>query len=954
MTETAVKPALSICLITKNEEVHLERCLASVQGLWDDLVIVDTGSTDCTVEIARRFGARVFSFAWQHDFSAARNFCIEQATGDWILSLDADETIAARDHAVIREQLRHAEVDAVFSIQRHYLARTVVGWQPGDGGYAEGEPYSGYLDTRCRRLFRNKPWLRWVNRVHENLVSIEAGRPVHSITANWVIHHFGKVGDAAVLRAKGEHYLEILLKKVEDRPEDPQAFHELGVQYNELHRWTDAVRAFEQVMMLAPGYGDTYLQMAIAYSGLKQSARALVALRDADKTLPALAGEIALAEGNLHREDGDFDAAEIAFRRGIAKNPGYAANSLNLALLYERQQRDADARACLDAAITLHPRNVELLAMRARLRRAEGDIDGALSDLEQAGANSAAVRQRARILAQARRFDEARALLAQLDAGNDADLASLRGAIALGAGDVDAAIVHLRESLALEPTHEAALNLSITLESRGDTAGAVEAAADALRLNPDEPAAADRFNRLAAPLLATPASSSAALTLFFTVPRSMPFDGRTPRQVGLGGTESAMVYLAEALARSGHRVVIFNGCTEPGGHYGVEYASWETLPVRALRERPHAVVAARHWEALGKLRLAPVQIFWSLDAYDQAPLTNLSDAAARAEIDLVVVGSDWQAETFTKYHGVPPFQLVQLNNGSATSADITKTPPSAAPAARPKRLAYVSTPFRGLDVLLKVFPRIRKACPDAELEIFSSMKVYGWTEDRDQAEFKRLYQQAQQPGVTLVGTLPQLQLAERLQHARILAYPNHYAETFCIAAIEAQAAGCVVVTSDLGALPQTVGDGGICIPGNAYSATFQDAFVAACVGLLNDEARWQELSAAARARTSGDYTWTAVAAAWEGIVRPGLVAEPPIVSRLAVHLAAGRVELARKMIDRERAPAEVPADAWQALRAFVAWHAGAGEAPADETLRLVAKQFRSVRRFITPAVAVAA
>src|SRR5687767_12493572 len=97
-------PTLSVCLIVKNEERYLAQCLQSVRGLWDDLVIVDTGSTDRTVEIAESFGARVFHFTWCDDFSAARNFCLDQITTDWILSLDADETIAGRDHALIREQ----------------------------------------------------------------------------------------------------------------------------------------------------------------------------------------------------------------------------------------------------------------------------------------------------------------------------------------------------------------------------------------------------------------------------------------------------------------------------------------------------------------------------------------------------------------------------------------------------------------------------------------------------------------------------------------------------------------------------------------------------------------------------------------------------------------------------------------------------------------------------------
>ncbi len=247
-------------------------------------------------------------------------------------------------------------------------------------------------------------------------------------------------------------------------------------------------------------------------------------------------------------------------------------------------------------------------------------------------------------------------------------------------------------------------------------------------------------------------------------------------------------------------------------------------------------------------------------------------------------------------------------------------------------------------MLLDLFPRIRAACPEAELDVFSSMQVYGMAAADDEARFGGLYRKAEQPGVNLVGSLPQTELAARLQQARVLAYPNHYAETFCIAAIEAQAAGCAVVTSQLGALPETVGDAGICLPGDPRSAAYQDAFVGACVRLLTDDEVWQPMSGRASARAWGEYSWPAIAEHWDDVCRAALGAEPPVVERIAVHLAAGRAGLADKMLQREPAPATVSAEAWSALRAFTAWRAGSGDEPSAAALRLVALHFRSLRR----------
>src|SRR5205823_1109121 len=91
MEDKQSKVQLSVCLIVKNEERFLAQSLKSVREIAQQIVVVDTGSTDRTVEIAKEFGAEVHSFTWCDDFSAARNVALEHATGDWVLALDADE-----------------------------------------------------------------------------------------------------------------------------------------------------------------------------------------------------------------------------------------------------------------------------------------------------------------------------------------------------------------------------------------------------------------------------------------------------------------------------------------------------------------------------------------------------------------------------------------------------------------------------------------------------------------------------------------------------------------------------------------------------------------------------------------------------------------------------------------------------------------------------------------------
>jgi hypothetical protein len=146
------KPRLSVCMIVKNEERFLGQCLASVKDIADELIVIDTGFTDRTVEIAREHGAQVGHFEWCNDFAAARNASIAPATGDWILFLDADEELSPTEKAELARLLIQTQV----SLYRWPLINT-----------HQGEKSLFYVP----RLFRNPPRLMFYGCVHEGAVS---------------------------------------------------------------------------------------------------------------------------------------------------------------------------------------------------------------------------------------------------------------------------------------------------------------------------------------------------------------------------------------------------------------------------------------------------------------------------------------------------------------------------------------------------------------------------------------------------------------------------------------------------------------------------------------------------------------------------------------------------------------------------------------------------------------
>jgi glycosyltransferase involved in cell wall biosynthesis len=164
---------LTVCLITKNEERFLGRCLASIRELAHQIVVVDTGSTDRTVEIAREHGAEVSSFEWCDDFSAARNAALARATGDWILALDADEELPADQHGNLLKLMGETSAMA-FRLPMMDAGRE-----------EEGVSY-------LPRLFRNAPGLFFAGRIHEHAFgSVETRR------REWGLDN--KFGDARLL-----------------------------------------------------------------------------------------------------------------------------------------------------------------------------------------------------------------------------------------------------------------------------------------------------------------------------------------------------------------------------------------------------------------------------------------------------------------------------------------------------------------------------------------------------------------------------------------------------------------------------------------------------------------------------------------------------------------------------------------------------------------------------------
>jgi glycosyltransferase involved in cell wall biosynthesis len=195
---------ISACIIAKNESAVIARCINSVRSVADEIILVDTGSTDDTVKIAEKLGAEVYYREWDNDFSAAKNYALDHAGGDWIIFLDADEYFADITELKLISKIMqlgdNSSIKALMCIMRHINAE--------DG--------SVFLQDYSLRVFKNNKDIRYKGIVHERLYDGEKELK-YQILKDVFINHTGYSKEN--MAAKNARNYELLAKKVRLHPE---------------------------------------------------------------------------------------------------------------------------------------------------------------------------------------------------------------------------------------------------------------------------------------------------------------------------------------------------------------------------------------------------------------------------------------------------------------------------------------------------------------------------------------------------------------------------------------------------------------------------------------------------------------------------------------------------------------------------------------------------------------
>jgi len=368
-------------MIVKNEAANLQRCLASVVGVVDDMIVVDTGSTDQTVTIAQDFGAHVYTYDWCNDFAAARNYALQYVQSDWILVLDADECLVS----AIIPQLRTAIQ------QPDTLAVTLLRYEVG----AQQSPYS-----LLSRLFRNHPQISFVRPYHEliddSVVAIQTQEPRWQVgyIPEVAIEHSGYQVDAIAAQNKYQRACRIMTAALAQNPQDAYLCSKLGALYVEMGQVQQGLDLLHRGLKLRPPepsilyelyyhLGHTYarcgqLQPALqqyqqavaqnlpdllkigAYNNwanlLKQQGQLAEACQ-LYRQMVAIQPDLAIGHYNLGltlREMGDLQGAIAAYQQALQKQPDYADAYQNLGVALLKQGNLPASRQAFEKAIALH------------------------------------------------------------------------------------------------------------------------------------------------------------------------------------------------------------------------------------------------------------------------------------------------------------------------------------------------------------------------------------------------------------------------------------------------------------------------------------------------------------------------------------------------------------------------------------------------------------------------
>lgn len=340
---------ISVCIIAKNEEQHIEECLKKLKLYHYEIVLVDTGSTDRTVDIASRYTEHIFHFDWVNDFSAAKNFAVSKASNDWILSIDCDEFIEKIDESALQKQMAQFPQSAGRILIRNRLT---------ENGQVSHE------QVRVTRFF-NRKYFHFEGTIHEQVELLES-IPVDSVDlhsdvkppkstypAPITVLHVGYDGSEEEMRNKSLRNIKLLEQELLHNGPDAYLYYQLGQSCMKLKAYEKAYEWFNLGLSMDINPELDYVQTMVESYGyclldLKRYEEALQLLNIYD--VFAVTADFVFLMGLIYMNNGLFDNAIQEFQKSTTMTRfsteginTYRAN-YNIGVIYECTGHKDEAR----------------------------------------------------------------------------------------------------------------------------------------------------------------------------------------------------------------------------------------------------------------------------------------------------------------------------------------------------------------------------------------------------------------------------------------------------------------------------------------------------------------------------------------------------------------------------------------------------------------------------------
>ena len=314
------KPSMSLAMIVKDEEKHIGKCLDSVKDLVEEIIVVDTGSTDNTIDICHSYNARVFCFKWNNDFSEARNYGLDKVTCDWVLWLDADEELAEGNRGELYNQSLFEDCDA-FSL-------------PLINYFGEEVNLDEYAQIAQPRMFRNDKGFRFENKIHEWLNISSAYEKGRVGFLDLKIFHYGYLNSQIENKYKFERNVKMLLQELNE---------------DKSHAWTHYYLAMEY-------YRRRYFKEA--FDNINRSI--LMFLNEGIIPPPSMLYSL---KYSILIETGSWDGAWPGIKSAVTMFPDYVDLKFYMGVILFYKKMYLEAVACFEECIKLGEKNLNYLGL---------------------------------------------------------------------------------------------------------------------------------------------------------------------------------------------------------------------------------------------------------------------------------------------------------------------------------------------------------------------------------------------------------------------------------------------------------------------------------------------------------------------------------------------------------------------------------------------------------------